>query len=155
VGVSARVRFQKYRWAPLALVPPSLPGAMLEIRFVQLLGSQPHCPPTVCAAELWGLHPVVATLCAAGQGPGSQPRCPHTNNLLQGRGLCPVLAARLPMCVAGQGPAPCCVTAPHLDFLLLGRGLKSFRSSPWDAKEWLPKEYSRIFAFENLHRAHK
>uniref|UniRef100_A0A7S3QW21 Bms1-type G domain-containing protein n=1 Tax=Dunaliella tertiolecta TaxID=3047 RepID=A0A7S3QW21_DUNTE len=35
------------------------------------------------------------------------------------------------------------------------KGLKSFRSSPWDPKEWLPKEYSRIFAFENLHRAHK
>ncbi|KAF5835587.1 DUF663-domain-containing protein [Dunaliella salina] len=35
------------------------------------------------------------------------------------------------------------------------KGLKSFRSSPWDPKEWLPKEYSRIFAFENLRRAHK
>lgn len=35
------------------------------------------------------------------------------------------------------------------------RGLKSFRSSPWDPKEWLPKEYARVFAFENLKRAQK
>ena len=35
------------------------------------------------------------------------------------------------------------------------RGLKSFRSSPWDAKEWLPREYSSVFAFENFKRAQK
>ena len=35
------------------------------------------------------------------------------------------------------------------------KGLKSFRSSPWDSKEWLPKEYANVFAFENFKRAHK
>lgn len=35
------------------------------------------------------------------------------------------------------------------------RGLKSFRTSAWDAKEGLPQEYSRVFAFQNFARAKK
>lgn len=35
------------------------------------------------------------------------------------------------------------------------RGLKSFRSSPWDAKENLPIDYARIFQFENIERSAK
>lgn len=35
------------------------------------------------------------------------------------------------------------------------RGLKSFRSSPWDPREGLPDDYSRIFAFESYARAKK
>ncbi|CAI7789593.1 unnamed protein product, partial [Closterium sp. NIES-53] len=35
------------------------------------------------------------------------------------------------------------------------RGLKSFRSSPWDPKESLPPEYARIFSFDNWKRTQK
>jgi 40S ribosome biogenesis protein Tsr1 and BMS1 C-terminal len=35
------------------------------------------------------------------------------------------------------------------------RGLKSWRSSGWDPKESLPPEYARVFAFENMKRAHR
>ncbi|GBG88337.1 hypothetical protein CBR_g46902 [Chara braunii] len=35
------------------------------------------------------------------------------------------------------------------------RGLKSFRTSPWDPKESLPREYAKIFAFDDYKRTLK
>lgn len=35
------------------------------------------------------------------------------------------------------------------------RGLRSWRTSPWDPKENLPREYARVFAFQNPTRAQK
>ena len=35
------------------------------------------------------------------------------------------------------------------------RGLRSWRTSAWDPKENLPREYARVFAFQNPTRAQK
>lgn len=44
---------------------------------------------------------------------------------------------------------------PARDRFARYQGLKSWRSSPWDPREGLPKEYANTFAFENFKRAHK
>eukprot|EP00501_MAST-03F_sp_TOSAG23-6_P002451 GSMAST32.ASY1.ANO1.2561.1 assembled CDS len=44
---------------------------------------------------------------------------------------------------------------PALERFARYRGLKSFRTSPWDPKESLPSEYSRIFQFEDFSNMQK
>lgn len=60
-------------------------------------------------------------------------------------------SVNLHLCVQIDTPTD----TPARDRFARYRGLKSWRSSPWDAREGLPQDYANTFAFENFKRAHK
>ena len=133
--VPGRVRFQKYRW--VGNHGRATPEHWLWDQYGNLQGYGDLPDPTGTGSPLF-----------SSPAPGP-PRYFHAPTSSQRFYYLP------PKVPHAAGPLRC-TPHPHTYTLTCTpRGLKSFRSSPWDAKEWLPREYSSVFAFENFKRAQK
>ncbi|KAM4627480.1 pre-rRNA-processing protein TSR1 homolog isoform 2-T2 [Polymixia lowei] len=92
-------------------------------------------------------------LCSTEQGGADQRYDQHIDEAEEGEGLKRYREARANEMFPDEVDTP--LDAPAKIRFQRYRGLKSFRSSPWDPMENLPLNYSRIFQFQSFERTRR